>query len=249
MADQRPPFACVLLDVGGTLWPERGLANQTAVRTARLRSALPGLTGSQASVLLEQFSRRAAVAEQGLAQDLARVLEQAGRAAGLELAPAQVEAVRRGMCVPAVGALTLFPGAETLLRTIRHLGLGCALVSNASVRTGADYRQDFADFGLADLIDVSVSSVDVGIRKPDARLFEAALHALGCSAARAVVVGNSEPNDIEPARRLGARTIRVAIEQPKPSTSVADAVATALADVAGILSRLGGGRATVSLGN
>jgi HAD superfamily hydrolase (TIGR01509 family) len=168
-------------------------------------------------------------------QNLSQVLQQSSRAIGLELNTTQLEAMRRALCLPAAGSLTLFRDADTLLGAIHRLGLGCALVSNASVRTDADYREDFAGFGLAACIDACVSSVDVGIRKPDPRLFEAALSTLGCSAMQAVVVGNSEPNDIEPARRLGARTIRVAIEEPKPLSTAADAVATNLADVADIL--------------
>jgi len=231
----------VLLDVGGTLWPERGLADNSAERMSRLMAAFPTVTGAQARDFLEQFRVLAPLAERGLTQDVIQLLDQASKAAGLELNHGQLQEARRALCVPAAGHFQLFAGAEALLRTIRHLGLGCALVSNASVRTGGDYRRDFAGFGLANAIDVCVSSVDVGIRKPDPRIFAAALDALRREAAQAVVVGNSEPNDVEPARRLGAHAIRVAIEEPLPVSSSADAVVTSLAGVAEILGRSVGG--------
>jgi FMN phosphatase YigB (HAD superfamily) len=53
----------------------------------------------------------------------------------------------------------------------------------------------------------------------------------------AVMIGDSEAKDIEAARALGMRTIRVAIETPVPETSAADAVASSLLQVAEIFSQ------------
>jgi hypothetical protein len=47
-------------------------------------------------------------------------------------------------------------------------------------------------------------------------------------ARRVWMIGNSEANDIEPAIELGIRTIRVAIEEPLPTSSAAHAVVTTL---------------------
>jgi FMN phosphatase YigB (HAD superfamily) len=49
------------------------------------------------------------------------------------------------------------------------------------------------------------------------------------------MVGDSEPNDIEPAHALGMLTIRVAIEESLPSASVADYVCGSLSEVARVL--------------
>lgn len=53
--------------------------------------------------------------------------------------------------------------------------------------------------------------------------------------AACAMVGNSESKDVVPAKRLGLRTIRVAIEEPKPPTSQADAVTNSLEEVAHLL--------------
>jgi putative hydrolase of the HAD superfamily len=232
--DEPPPVAAVLLDVGGTLWPDQ-VSLDRRVRIDRLRSAWPGLADQQATVFLERLQELAPIAEQGLTQDVHALLGEVARAAGLDLGPGKVDVVRKALCVPAAGSIQLFDGAASLLRTIRGLGLRCALVSNASVRSSDDYRADFAGFGLADLVDVFISSIDLGVRKPDPGMFIAALQALDCRADRAVVVGNSERNDIEPGRRLGARTIRVAIEEPAPACTAADALATDLRQVVNVL--------------
>jgi FMN phosphatase YigB (HAD superfamily) len=49
------------------------------------------------------------------------------------------------------------------------------------------------------------------------------------------MVGNSEAKDVLPARALGIRTIRVAIEEPPPAISAADAVTSSLDEVARLL--------------
>jgi FMN phosphatase YigB (HAD superfamily) len=45
---------------------------------------------------------------------------------------------------------------------------------------------------VAHFVDAFVSSVDTHVRKPDLRIFEAALRAIACPAGEAVVVSNSE---------------------------------------------------------
>jgi putative hydrolase of the HAD superfamily len=85
-----------------------------------------------------------------------------------------------------------------------------------------------------------VTSIDVGWRKPHPAIFTAALEALGVPADRAAMVGNSETSDIIPAAALGMRTIRVAIEEPRPPVTQADTVVTSLDEVtAAVLERDG----------
>lgn len=57
--------------------------------------------------------------------------------------------------------------------------------------------------GLAPHIDVAVDSAVVGAEKPDPRIFEAALSAVGASPAEALFVGDSLPRDMAGARALG----------------------------------------------
>jgi FMN phosphatase YigB (HAD superfamily) len=136
------------------------------------------------------------------------------------------------VCLPAAGRGACFPGARELLLILQRLGLRCAIVSNTLVRGGENYRRDFADYGFDGLVDAFVTSIDLRVRKPDPRIFDFALRTIGCTATNVVMVGNSEFNDIEPAARLGARTIRVAIEEPVPAQSLATVVVGSLFDVA-----------------
>jgi FMN phosphatase YigB (HAD superfamily) len=61
--------------------------------------------------------------------------------------------------------------------------------------------------GLLDLLDVTIDSNRVGIRKPDPGIFLLALRELGLSPDQAVFVGDSYERDIVPASLLGMKTI------------------------------------------
>jgi len=61
--------------------------------------------------------------------------------------------------------------------------------------------------GIRELIQAAIDSKHVGILKPDERIFAAALHALDVPHNQVVMVGDSLSKDIEPAHRLGMRTV------------------------------------------
>lgn len=57
------------------------------------------------------------------------------------------------------------------------------------------------------LFDFVIESAVVGLYKPDPDIFALGLRALGLAASEVVVVGDSFSKDIEPAHRLGCRTV------------------------------------------
>ena len=172
--------------------------------------------------------------DQSLVQDTHAVLATALQALGIECEPQRLVAIRRAICVPAVLGIALFPDARELLETICELGMRCVVLSNVQVRGADEYWRDFADLGIAHLIDAVVTSLDVGFRKPHPAMFQAGVAVAGCSPAECVMVGDSEVKDMEPARRLGMRVIRVSIEEP-PTASCADVSVTTLRQVQSIL--------------
>lgn len=222
-----------LLDVGGTLWPER-----LPVRAGpdpcleQLERILPGINAAPVLAALREELRKD---DGSLVQDTHRLLAAAMRRLGLHSAEQHVVAVRRAMCAPAVPGVRLFPGAADLLATFRQLGLRSVIVSNVQVRGALEYWRDFADLGVAQWVDVVVTSLDVGFRKPHPAFFEAAIRAAGCEPGACVMVGNSESYDIQPAIALGMRAIHVAIEEPPPATSAAHGMVTDLHAVAHVV--------------
>lgn len=64
-------------------------------------------------------------------------------------------------------------------------------------------------FGIAKYFDIIAGSDDVGIPKPDERIFSHALDMAGCAPFEALMVGDRFDNDIIPAKALGMRTARI----------------------------------------
>jgi FMN phosphatase YigB (HAD superfamily) len=63
------------------------------------------------------------------------------------------------------------------------------------------------DAGLLDLLDGVATAAEAGARKPDRRLFDAALHLAGCAPENALHVGDSPSNDVAGAAAAGIRAV------------------------------------------
>lgn len=95
----------------------------------------------------------------------------------------------------------LSESAALLARLSRRFSIG--IVSNfyGNLEAVCD------EVGLAPWIGAAVDSTRVGCKKPDARIFRAALDALGASPSEAVFVGDSPTRDMAGARALGMRHV------------------------------------------
>ncbi|MGI9147667.1 MAG: HAD family hydrolase [Chloroflexota bacterium] len=222
----------VLLDVGGTLWPQHPPRVGLDPRLEALQRLLPALEPTRALAVLLEHVRR----DTGLEQHPHQLLAEALRSLYSGEPEADPASVRRALCVPAISSLRPYPGTSELLNVLKSRELRCVIVSNVEVRGALEYERDFEDVGIAHLVDAVVTSLEVGFRKPHRAVFEAAIWAAGCAPMECVMVGNSEENDIEPAVALGLRAIRVAIEEPWPQSSAADRMVTNLAAVSELLS-------------
>ena len=95
------------------------------------------------------------------------------------------------------------PDTAPALDRLRAHGFRLGVVSNADGRV----RRLLEDLGLASRFEVIVDSHVVGVEKPDPRIFEIALAAMGEAAPRAVYVGDFPQVDVVGARRAGIRPI------------------------------------------
>jgi FMN phosphatase YigB (HAD superfamily) len=230
-------LAGVVIDVGGTLWPDRWwpvTPEQCEERVARVQAALD-CDRDLAARLTDRLEADAEALPGTLTQDSDELVRQAGAAFGLKLDKISIVALQKAMGIEAAGHVEPFPNAKPLLATIKALQLRCAVLSNGAWRGRAGYESDLEDFGLLRFIDAVLTSPTLGLRKPNRKAFEAALAALSLSSEACVMIGNSEKFDIEPALALGMRAIRVAIEEPRPEASKAHAIACSLHEVAELL--------------
>lgn len=114
------------------------------------------------------------------------------------VAPAILEEHRRAhlWCV-------VLPGTLEALATLRAAGYRVACVSNAD----GTVETLLEACGLMAHLEFVVDSGKVGVEKPDARIFDLALHRAGVAAAESLYVGDLWPVDVVGARNAGLEPI------------------------------------------
>lgn len=185
--------SAILFDVGDTLLREVRFDLE-----AGLRAALPEYLHGAAPDLAREFRediRRAHAARRE--PMLSRWLR--GRVA--ELRDVEEDRVEDAIWTEVVTLLPM-PGASALLERLRADGVKMGAVSNAYF-SGRVLRQELERHGLADAFELVLSSADVGIRKPDVRIFDEALARLGLAAEHTWYVGDTFEEDIEGALMAG----------------------------------------------
>lgn len=94
-------------------------------------------------------------------------------------------------------------------RALRQAGLRVGLVTNNVIELRELWR---ALLPVDELFDVVVDSSEVGVRKPDARIFHLALDQLGEIDPARAVFADDHPGNVVAARRLGLHGVVVAPE-------------------------------------
>lgn len=98
----------------------------------------------------------------------------------------------------------LYPGVAGVLEHLRrYFRLG--VIANQSSGTAARLKR----FGIFDVFSAVVASAEVGLCKPDPRIFTYAQDLADCPPGNATMVGDRLDNDIGPARAAGWRTVRI----------------------------------------
>ena len=98
----------------------------------------------------------------------------------------------------------MYDGVPKLLEKLNdRYRLG--IIANQSMGT----EQRLVNYGIRQYFDIIMSSAEVGISKPDLKIFKAALSKAGCIPENAYMIGDRLDNDIEPAAQIGMNTIWV----------------------------------------
>jgi HAD superfamily hydrolase (TIGR01549 family) len=185
--------AAVVFDVGDTLLREVRFDLE-----AGIRAALPDSLRDRAAPLAHAFrdESREAHASHGelmLASWLRHHVS--------ELQEVEEERVEDAIWSEVV---TLLPmeGAGALLHRLRGDGVRIGAISNAYF-SGRVLHRELERHGLADSLEIVLSSGDLGIRKPDARIYLEVLERLGVTAETTWYVGDTFEEDIVGAAGAG----------------------------------------------
>lgn len=120
-------------------------------------------------------------------------------------------------------AFELYPESREVLAALRAQGIRTALITNGP--TGLQ-RAKLSAVGLADAFDAVVVSGEIGVHKPDAAIFAAALGAVGADAATTIHVGDDIAADIGGARGAGLSPVWInrmgAAAPSEPAPTITD---------------------------
>jgi len=95
------------------------------------------------------------------------------------------------------------PGVLMVLGRLRELGVRTGIVTNG--RDDAQ-RAKLNAMGLGDAVDVVVTSGGIGFKKPDPRIYEAAVLEINVAAGSMLFVGDHPQSDVVGPAKLGMRT-------------------------------------------
>jgi putative hydrolase of the HAD superfamily len=130
--------------------------------------------------------------------------------------------------------------SDDALRTLERLhgmGVRVGLVSNASLLPHK-LRADLDRLGIARLLDGSVFSSELGVRKPDPRIFIHVLRQVEETASRSVFVGDRLNDDVVGAQSVGMKTILTRqFRQEDPGEISPDAVVERIEEVPDVIAR------------
>jgi putative hydrolase of the HAD superfamily len=101
----------------------------------------------------------------------------------------------------------LYPDIGETLRVLRDRGYRTGLISNTG-RTGGRFLRPVQDrLGIGGCFDVRTFSDEVGVRKPDRAIFQAALDKLSLAADEVVHLGDDVVADVTGAKSIGMRAV------------------------------------------
>ena len=101
--------------------------------------------------------------------------------------------------------VAFFEGVPETLHALKEQGFLLAIVTDTANSISTKLRW-FERGGFGDVWDSIISSMDLGTRKPDPSIYQAALQQLGITAEQAVFVGH-RTSELTGARAVGMRTI------------------------------------------
>ncbi|HEV8421637.1 MAG TPA: HAD family hydrolase [Actinomycetota bacterium] len=210
------PVRAILFDFGHTLVDF--LRTQEALHAAyeQIRDRVEAVAYMEVPELLDLVERVAGGVDRLVAEsyeqhrmeevDQAELFRQAFSGIGFDLPDDVLEHIVALDHSAYSNSITVEPEVLATLERLRESGYPMGLVSNISLRPDL-MRADLERMGLGRYLDATVFSSEVGVRKPNLRIFQEALRRLGVEPGETVFVGDRLYDDVSGAQAAGMRGV------------------------------------------
>jgi len=208
---QRARIKAVLFDLGETVLCF-GRVNARQLFAAGAKSSYEYLKGLGVSVgsfgwyfwrnLVNLRIQRWLSEIRGRDFDSLSLLEKVGTRKGLRLDAEQWRGLGWAWYAPLRAICRVEPDLKETLEALRKMGLKLGIVSNTFVH-GSSLERHLQELGVLDFFAVRMYSYEFSFRKPDSRIFRAAVERIGEAPESVLFVGDRVDKDIKPALRAG----------------------------------------------
>lgn len=196
------PIAGVIFDIHSTLvdqgdataWLDAALAHSPHDVPPEIRTAL--------EAFLDRLWERARIVDPGSSRDLSFADHRRIYHELLETGPGIDRTLADAIYEVMLDVWHAYDDTVPTLKALRAAGMRIGLISNA----GVPIRRVLDRDGISPLVDAVVLSYEVGWVKPDPRIFQAAVDALGLRTTQVLMVGDSGTDDVG-GSALGIRTL------------------------------------------
>ena len=127
-----------------------------------------------------------------------------------------------------------YPGAVTLLKSLRERGIKIGMITNGFAVT---HREKIAILGIEQYFDAMLLSDEVGMIKPDPKIFLHACELLGSDPTETAMVGDRYDRDVIGAQEVGMFTVLINYHRMtlEPGMRPPDAIVDTIDEVGGVL--------------
>jgi HAD superfamily hydrolase (TIGR01662 family) len=244
------PVRAVLLDLGHTLVDFTRTQEALHAAYEQIRARIEAVAYMEVPELLDLVERVAGGVDRLVEQSYrerrleelnqAQLLREALSGIGFDLPDDTIEHIVHLDHSAWSNSLTVEPEVLEVLQELRDDGYAMGLVSNVSLYPDL-MRRDLERLGIAQFLQAAVFSSEVGVRKPDARIFRVALERVEVEAPQAAFVGDRLYDDVGGAQAVGMRAVQTRQfrqeEHPEPQP---DAVIDHLRELPAVLASWGG---------
>src|SRR6266540_1768715 len=210
------PVRAVLFDLGHTLVDFTRTQEALHAAYERIRARIEAVAYMEVPELLDLVERVAGGVDrlveqsyrEGRLEELnqAQLLREALAGIGFDLPDDVIDHIVILDHSAYSNSIAVEPDVLATLKTLKGDGYRMGLVSNLTLRADL-MRADLQRWGLIDQLDATVFSSEVGVRKPDPRIFKEALKRVGAEPAETVFVGDRLYDDVSGAQAVGMRGV------------------------------------------